>query len=715
MKVSHNKKTVDIDQIASEFISPMDNYESCEVESYKEAEQRFEQLTQDLQIESDWRTKCQAIDHLIELYKGGIQYFPEGDLKSISHLIAQCILNMRPLIVRKSSILVAVAAQLLKEDFEAAALNIIPALLKQCGSKNPIISNYCHCSILHVIQFCTTKNVAQLLLRNTLSKSKIIHQVVTECYHIILETWPPKLVSLLGNDIQLALVNLEANPNESIRTITAHGESISENSKISPEESHHTTAASISSGNPSNQMITLRSKKDSQQMKSQESSEHSMNEPKEKLPLHKNRDCICKENVQQNETRDSVKDQNQSDQIERQSLCSRSSRREDLTFENVLNPSNIKGASLFKLVLETNLQLEHFDDISLLDQRDFVSSVLFSIQQIPDFSVWKNDLAILLDHFPNYFAPYAINIMSIFSFDSDVYELLANTYTAQSIAEMFVSGRRQRMSDAFNFFVVAFKTNTHQIELSEKMKSAIRIIINSNPTNENTQILKAAIEKYESGPTINDLTHRILVELATNENYEETLDTLIEYNESTEAVNTIIESKFSAEIPKLLSEGTQIQKKNTIQFILNCIGKLKKVSFQTAVEPLIELSLHSSNDLKLSAIESLGRMMQDIRVLASILNFLTSHPPYQPILIEAMQLYFKDAPPNRLITVQTVIVEKLKPFLSGDNSAIRKSVIQIFALFKEKIPKEFSKLMKNEFTPSQKRLIDITAQKSVVK
>ena len=156
---------------------PIDTYkfddnksnEEIKIESYEDATEYLNEIAENLSSDKSWKIRCEALDRTIKLLKAGIQYYPEGDLQGIAPLIATAIIDLRPVIIRKACLLVAIAAKLLKEDFSASAIVIFPSLLKQIPSKNSLISNYCHCSLLKIVKYTSTKQVGLLFINNYLS------------------------------------------------------------------------------------------------------------------------------------------------------------------------------------------------------------------------------------------------------------------------------------------------------------------------------------------------------------------------------------------------------------------------------------------------------------------------------------------------------------------------------------------------------------------
>lgn len=730
------KESINIDPIVAEFISPIDTYkfddksynnEEIEIESYEEATDFLNKIAENLSPSKSWKIRCMAIDRTIQLLKAGIQYYPEGDLQGIAPLIATAITDLRPIIIRKATLLVAIAAKLLKEDFTASVTIIFPALLKQVSSKNQIISNYCHCSLLEIAKYTSSIKVGLLFINNYTSKLIFNRRVAAEGCHIILETWPSKVLSSLENEIYKALEKLSNDPDKTVKSIANEAISISNPEfpkhkrghstlQISPTGTPKRPLSPILKGSPISQTPNISTKQVDQMNReinqltnNQEQIDNEINLDNIEDPVTDNQILNLSQKNQENIP------PNQISMNEKPPETAEPSPQTQKSLQDYLIPSTKKTALNFKLYLDNIIESRNLDEIDSVNERDFVSSILYSIQQIPSIDHWEKDLKCLFDIYPNYFESKIINIMSIFQFDLIIYNLARSTYTTQAIADMFVSGRRQRMSDAFKFFVTAFKTEPESITISDKMKSCIQILIQSKPNHDDTHYLEDALKRSEESPTIQTIVESIILKFQNKEYYEDELEFLSKQCDGDNKLNSQVESRFDEIIPKMLSKGTEEEKQNSIQFIVTCTTFLRKVSFVSSIDPIISIIIDQNCGFSLDAIECLGKMMGNVKVLADILQKIDKNQNNNDnnleILMEAMRIYFTDALPQKMIIASKIVTEKLIPFITSQNSEIRKTVTLIFSEFQRKIPKEFSKILNKKFTPSQRRLIEITAQK----
>lgn len=196
-----------------------------------------------------------------------------------------------------------------------------------------------------------------------------------------------------------------------------------------------------------------------------------------------------------------------------------------------------------------------------------------------------------------------------------------------------------------------------------------------------------------------------------NKSFSQELDCLIKlYDGNTETIQEI-ENEFDESIPPIIKRGTDIQRQICVSLVTLAAPKLKKVSFHTCIEPIVAVLLNEKTGWEQKGIECIAKTLCDVRALAVVIELLEQAQDCEHVALHAMLLYFKEAPPQRLLPIQKIIVKKLTPFLSFDDADIRKTAIMILTEFKKKIPKEFSRSMK-KLTPTQQRLIELNANKA---
>ena len=128
MTISKSPEKFNLEDLINKFNDPLKPYSAHEVESAQEAKEEFEKLTTKFKLPSDTKVQEQALQHILELLKGKIQFYPGGDLKSFAPFIASNISDMRPSLVRMASLVVSAEALVLEDDFIPSIEIIFPQL-----------------------------------------------------------------------------------------------------------------------------------------------------------------------------------------------------------------------------------------------------------------------------------------------------------------------------------------------------------------------------------------------------------------------------------------------------------------------------------------------------------------------------------------------------------------------------------------------------------
>jgi hypothetical protein len=106
--------------------------------------------------------------------------------------------------------------------------------------------------------------------------------------------------------------------------------------------------------------------------------------------------------------------------------------------------------------------------------------------------------------------------------------------------------------------------------------------------------------------------------------------------------------------------------------------------------------------------------MNDVTVLAQIIALIDSEPGARIRCLGALFLYLVEAPPQRLLPIQKVIVKKLSPLFIEEDQEIRRLVVRICAESQRKIPTDFAKRL-SKLAPTQQRLIVLHAERTATK
>ena len=752
MSKIQKKEIFNVDKAIEEISDPFRGYEPIEAENPKEASAFLEKIEYDLSSGSTWKNKYNAINRLISLLKGGIHYYPGGDLKQLAPLIANVVIDLRAVVVRSSAILVSAAARSIGEEFAEATFTIFPSLLKQVLSKNPAISNYCHLALLEIAKYVFSKQVAHLFISYYTSSVTFYRQIAVEACHIIYETWPLRVSSSLSKEINIACEKLSNDPDKIIREIAReaiiksrdstprkrktpstlkYSPTVSERRPLSPITQRSNLYLSCGKESPTEIEYSPKYRYQKPQNNDEEYdlmsdiqpynlsfSTQSTESPPISPPVKLKKGSSIK-NEKESDIRSGSKSENappsnikqETEKGEKSSVkhLELSKSKKELTIVDYMPPQNKKEANHFRILLENQVESGYLSIFT--DEKLLVSSVLYSAQQVPKLDLWKNIIQALIQQFQESFYPYTITLMSIFHFDEWIIELLSNFYSIQQIAESFVTGRRQKMNDAYNFFVTVYKTQNYQIEVNEKMRNLFGVLIRSNPRNEDTKYLKIALEQSQLGPSVDNITSRLVDHLQKNEPWDDDLKILEETFDGSKQMASKIERRFGNDLPQMIAKGTDFQRELAMEFIRDCCTKLKMVSFGRCLQPLLALMLDKNIKNERLAYDCLAKMMSDVKTLAASISILKNEKRCEDIMINAFLAYFTDAPPQRLLPLQNILVPELLPYMGSKDEDIRKKTVLVFAEFKRKIPKEFGRFMNKKFTPTQRRIVEMTVGK----
>jgi len=130
---------LDVSAVVAEFSEPAssdDAIKPCEVESAAAATAEIRDMMDALGAKNPWRMRVSAMNHAIGLLVGGLHYFPGGNLASLVPMIAQALSDLRPVMVRRAALLVAVQAFTLGDDFRPLLDGLFPVLLRNLTSKS---------------------------------------------------------------------------------------------------------------------------------------------------------------------------------------------------------------------------------------------------------------------------------------------------------------------------------------------------------------------------------------------------------------------------------------------------------------------------------------------------------------------------------------------------------------------------------------------------
>ncbi|OHT13424.1 hypothetical protein TRFO_16406 [Tritrichomonas foetus] len=683
--------------LEQEFESPLDKHNPCEVESSQEAKEEFEKLTIDLDAKSPWKTRNEAMNHILELLKGGIQYYPGGDLKAFAPYLAAALSDLRPVLIKTAALVVAAEAQILEDDFIPSIDPIFPCLLKQLTSNNIAIAHSCHLALLNIAKHCMNRRVARLFLSNYNSPTPAYRQLSVECAHIIIETWPSQLTSLLSKETSSVIVALAEDPIETIQNIALAATKV--NRSASPKRS----TKKVNSTLPFTPALTCKS--NPKQTTPRKSPSGASGSPTNAPASSPSVSSKSPKNTAASPMKQNLTPRRASPSRDNADVTTISA---ESVITDFMPPSNTIEAKAFKIHLDKLISL---GDLSVLEMQpdNVVSSVLFAMREFPNYNEWSNAIEILFESFGEMLDHSLIDIMSIFGFNSEIVDFAVNRVGAQTLAEMFTTGKKPRITDTFNFFVSIFRDEKYSIEVTDQIGNLIQSLIKQNKHNENVKYLENAVK--EAVVDIPAILEIIVIKLSNCDKWQGDLENLLNsYDETKQSARTI-EKRLETTIPDLISHGTEAQRTTCIAFIQAAASKLKKVSFKCAFEPLVAVLLEDNCNFYEKGVSCLAKSMNDIRTLSKAIVLLDHSEASVPVVLDALLKFSIDAPPQKILAAHKTLVKKLSRFLVYEDTHIRHATIGIFAECRKKIPKEFTWQMKKNFTPIQRRLVELKAGK----
>lgn len=703
---------INLQEIEEKFQNPLKPYTAIEVESSKEAKEQFEKLTFDLEAKSETKTREQGLQRILQLLKGGIRFYPGGDLKAFAPYISSALSDMRPALNRMACLVVASEAQVLEDDFILSLDTIFPPLIKLLTSSNLTVAHYAHFALRNISLHCMNQKVAKLFLSNASSPIPANRQIAIECAHIIVETWPSQIASLLSSEATSVISALIQDPIPRIRQIAIAAAKIDRSNSTKNDDSKIISSLPFIPAlnvktNPKTELTTKRSP----QKSTSQLSPRSNTTPKSISP-----------------TRDTTPKLEKSRGVVQDEMP-------NLDITQFMPPTNTIQAKSFKSLLDTIVEQNDFTSLDS-SQSVLVESVLYSLREIPHFSEWKFDLGALFHHYESIMTPYLIEIMVIFNFSDDIMEFASEKIGIQQYSEMLISDKKSRNADIFKFFVCVFKSRKYHLSITPPISQFLTSLIKSNSYSKDKKYLENALEK-ENATDVTKILNELLADLLNrNHKWSEILESLSTANfddtdgfddpnlpslsipSSTSALAAV--KFFDENLPSIIRTGTQQQIDTIIEFLTLAAPKLKGVSFKSSLRPLMDsiLQLDSKNEeddgnYRNAAIECIAMMMFQKDTLIECLMMLNDRSQDQlRIVLQALYSFVINASPQKIFAVRKIFIEKLHPFLSSDDQDIRRTTISIFAECRRKIPREFLDLMKKNFTATQIRLIELKANQS---
>lgn len=677
--VRSSQERIDVDLLCLEFEDPLGgpSIETIEVDSAKFASAELTRLATDLSPKAQWKVRVDSLLRCISLLKGGIQYYPGGNLSSLAPLVASCLNDLRSGTVKQAALLVTAAARSLGSDFAPSFDAVFPVLVKQLQSRSPLVANCCHLAILEIVRSCQNQKVARAMLEGYKSPVPCVRQVAAEAAHVITETWQPNKTQSLSSLIQTALSKLVGDAFAVVRDIASDAMSVPKLER----KTRKTPPSTLGYVAPIGKDVKPQSMSPSSAQSGRS-------------------------------TRVSFRKDTDSEGGEEEEVHVSSERK--IVFRDVndlMPPCSDREAALFKRELDRIVDEGELDVMKSSVAR-IAESIVRAAAIGADRDHWEDDLEAVFERFPKCVKGHEMKLMEAFGFEPWIIEMVGGCSSLQEVAEGLSFGNGHQLQAGVRFFTAVLQLPKSPIEKNERIQEIIEFLVKKCAKTQNVEVLERAFGENAFPDDIAGLLDVILDSLSSgNGEWRAMVDNLEARYDGSEGSKKHIREQFAESLRDLFEEGPDKKREAIIEFVAACTQKLKGASFLPMADVLMDFLVDGNEKLHEKALDCLSKMLVDVEVMASVINMVNEANEYEMVGLEALLRYFSEAPPPRLLATQKVIRRAISPFLSSKDVAIRKHAVAIFAEFRKKIPKEFRAEMER-LTGTQRKLIELSATKS---
>ena len=694
---------MDVKALVAEFEDPLASpvVEKHEVESDKAASFELTRLANDLNSKSNWKARMDALRCCLSLLKGGIQYYPGGNMKSLAPAIASCLTDLRSGMVKQAALVVAAEAMVLEEDFAPSFDVIFEACMKQIN-KTGQMANACHLALLQIVRSCQTRKVGKAFLDQYQSQLPAARLVAAEAAHIITETWQPNNAQPLMSQIQCVLAKLVGDPYLAVRTVASQAMAVPrlEKKTRKPPKS-------------SLEYYAPPSKDEKPRPLSPPGS------PTGKSPLPSPRRAMS--------TRDSDEEVEKLDEEIEEPVVMDSPVEQAMDIGSVMPPCSDEEALTFTMELQRIVNEKELDKLKPYVGM-LVESVIRAATNSASRDQWEEILEAVLKKYPTSLKGQEMKLMEVFNFEDWIIELVGTYSSLQDLAEKMTLTNTHQIQSGVKFFTQISQMDNTPIDLTDKVKQTMEVLVKKGTKkaaknkkgakNEETtkdkdvEVLETVLQAAQPPKDVEGMVNVMVDSLASETaEWHSLLDDLEGLYDGSYAMRKLIEDKVGAVIPGLISDGTDKQRETVIDFITSATQKLKGVSFAPCMEALMCLLFQRKNKLRPKTIDCVSRTLSDVNIMALMIELLRKIENCEKIVLEVLLRYFSEAPPQRLLATHKVIVREIDRYLSSKDAEVRKMAVGILTQFQKKIPKEFNRQLQ-KLAPTQKKLIELGAKKT---
>jgi hypothetical protein len=306
--------------------------------------------------------------------------------------------------------------------------------------------------------------------------------------------------------------------------------------------------------------------------------------------------------------------------------------------------------------------------------------------------------------------PGFLKLMSAFGFEQWIIRLVAQFCNFQEYVEGFDPANVQQ-AHVFEFFTAIVDMEPPAIERTDRVLVLIQRLIKRFSRTHDVSVLQKAQQDTVPVKDVGSLLQGLVHAVRTGDSWREKFDSVAAVFDGGGATIKAIEEAFGNSFPGLINEGDDTQKRGIIGVVIALIPKLRKVSVASTMEAFAPILIAGEWPWTGELVEAFAKAMGDVKVMAQIIQLIDSAPAARIRSLSALLMYLTEAPPQRLLPIQKVIVKKLSPLFIDEDQEIRRLAVKICAEFQRKIPTDFAKRL-GKLAPTQQRLIVLQAERS---
>lgn len=692
-------------QSPNESKDPLGMVTAMKVSSSTDALAVMDDIEDMLNNKNDWEVRCQGLKSAMMYLKGNINKFPGCDFTILSTGIANCVLDSRTTLVRWATLLITACAVELKSGFANSSDILIQSLFKQIPNGTQFISKSCASALKSIYMYVTHRRVARSFLTASSNKSPASRLIVVQALEYITKNWPTKIVQGLQQNIDHVFSQLYTDPSPDVRKAAGKIKPVQEN-QISTPRSPFSRSSYKPEAKPKKGILKTPNRAPSAspsripipvKYKSSSSSpyEAKMRRRVSFVKNDENRfDDLSENEYRENQESTAIKDE------------------EEITIDELMPPTSVKVTTQFLNMLEEIIQTDQISKLEGLEEL-IPESIIIGSRYVSQYSMWSYCLEYLIPKYSNEFKYKILELISVFSFDMNLLEIVNDVYTIAEIAQLYINAPTGFRNDSVVFFhncvqqfhgfvpndsIIQYLKSISDI-IPEKYEKSIQVLL-SYEININTSLIDN-IMKYITENTWESQLNSILNQI---------------YN-MTPAELTNFEEQFAILWDDTIAQGKTVIIDNFTRFLVNIVPKLDVMSFAMLVNSLFILIGSESLVNQQKYIELLVQFIGNEETLKFILDIVAQYiekkdldSPNLTHIMNSILKYFQTHDEEKVIELMDIICSYIIPILKSSCTSTRRCIIMILSIFYRVAPARFSPYFESLGTPQQ-RLIVMYSQK----